>query len=119
MESLRYISWLSPEGWVITNNKPYVNIPNYPDLELIYKKIESQPRNIHFDAENIAKSLGSEKSANMVILGAASPFLMFSAEQYYDAMQFIFGKKGENILKINKDAFNTGREIALKKINKK
>jgi hypothetical protein len=33
-------------------------------------------------------------------------------------MQFIFGKKGESVLKINKEAFNAGREIALKKINK-
>jgi len=118
MESLRYVSWLKPDGWIISNNKPFINIPNYPDVELIYQKIESQPRNIHFDAEDIAKSLGAEKSANMVILGAASPFLEFKVEQYYDAMQYIFGKKGEGVLKINKDAFNAGREIALKKINK-
>lgn len=118
MESLRYIPWLKPDGWIISNNKPFINIPNYPDIELVYQNIESQPRNIHFDAEEIAKRLGSEKSANMVILGAASPFLEFEVEQYHDAMQYIFGKKGEGVLKINKDAFNAGREIALKKINK-
>ncbi|MCD4681496.1 MAG: 2-oxoacid:acceptor oxidoreductase family protein, partial [Bacteroidales bacterium] len=28
MESLRYLPWLSTEGWLITNTNPYINIPN-------------------------------------------------------------------------------------------
>ena len=33
MEALRYLPWLSKEGWVITNNDPFINISNYPDLQ--------------------------------------------------------------------------------------
>jgi len=32
MEALRYLPWLAPEGWVITNSVPYINIPDYPDI---------------------------------------------------------------------------------------
>ena len=35
MESLRYLPMLAMDGWVITNIKPYVNIPNYPPMEKI------------------------------------------------------------------------------------
>jgi indolepyruvate ferredoxin oxidoreductase, beta subunit len=27
MESLRYLPFLNPEGWLVTNTKPFVNIP--------------------------------------------------------------------------------------------
>ena len=30
MESLRYLPMLSPDGWLITNTTPFINIPNYP-----------------------------------------------------------------------------------------
>lgn len=35
MEALRYIPYLSEEGWVVTNISPYVNIPNYPEPDTI------------------------------------------------------------------------------------
>ena len=31
MEALRYVNYLAPTGWIITNTTPFVNIPNYPD----------------------------------------------------------------------------------------
>ena len=31
MESLRYLTWLAADGAVVTNNKPFVNIPDYPE----------------------------------------------------------------------------------------
>ena len=30
MESLRYLPYLKKEGWLVTNSRPFVNIPNYP-----------------------------------------------------------------------------------------
>ena len=32
MEALRYVDYLSPEGWVVTSADPFVNIPNYPEM---------------------------------------------------------------------------------------
>ena len=33
MEALRYIQWLSPQGWIVTNTVPMVNITSYPPME--------------------------------------------------------------------------------------
>ena len=30
MEALRYLPFLSKDGWIITSSAPFVNIPNYP-----------------------------------------------------------------------------------------
>ena len=33
MEALRYVPFLSEQGWVVTSSHPFKNIPNYPDDE--------------------------------------------------------------------------------------
>ena len=35
MEALRYLPYLSHEGWLVTNEAPFINIPNYPAEKLI------------------------------------------------------------------------------------
>ncbi|HAZ57127.1 MAG TPA: indolepyruvate oxidoreductase, partial [Bacteroides graminisolvens] len=35
MESLRYLPYLNQEGWLVTNETTFENIPNYPDKQLI------------------------------------------------------------------------------------
>jgi indolepyruvate ferredoxin oxidoreductase, beta subunit len=77
MESLRYLPIYHPTGWLITNTKPYINIRNYPSMDNLIAEIESLPNQVSLDADEIAKELGSPKSANMVILGAACPFLVY------------------------------------------
>jgi len=117
MESLRYLPMLSPEGWLVTNTKPYINIKNYPEMDKLLAEIESQPRHIALDADEIARELGSPKSANMVILGAASHFLDIDYKELQEAIRNIFRKKGVDIIKINLDALQAGRDIALKQMN--
>lgn len=116
MESLRYLPMLSKDGWVITNSSPFINVPNYPEIETVEKRISELQNHVILDAENIAKDLGSPKSANMVILGAASPFLGFDFEELENAIRAIFGRKGEEVVNINIDAMKAGREIAMKKL---
>lgn len=114
MESLRYLPMLSPEGWVITNTKPYINIPNYPDKEALLKEIEMLPKHIALDADKIAREIGSAKSANMVILGASSPFLEIPYENLEKSIEKLFGRKGESVVKANKEALKAGLEFASK-----
>lgn len=114
MESLRYLPYLSKEGWLVTNTNPYVNIPNYPGEEDIQKEIKKISNNITIDADRIAKDMGSAKSANMVVLGAASPFLDIPFEKLEEAVGILFGRKGEEMVKINIDALKAGREFAEK-----
>ena len=112
MEALRYVPMLSAEGWMITNTTPFNNIPDYPAIEEILEVIESQPYHIKLDAESIAKQIGSVKSANVVILGAATPFLGLSYAQIEDAIRTMFGRKGEDIVNMNLAALKAGREQA-------
>jgi len=114
MESLRYLPMLSPDGWLITNTKPFINIPNYPAIEDVLAEVKSYKHNIAIDADNIAQELGSPKSANMVILGAASPFLDIPFEKFENAIKSIFGKKGDDVVNVNLDCLRKGREFAEK-----
>jgi len=116
LEALRYLPWLNKEGWIVTNEKPFVNINNYPDLNIVHESIRKQSRHVLLDAEQMAKDIGSSRSANMVMLGAASPFLGFETKTYIDALRFIFGKKGEDIVNKNIEAFMAGKEFADKSV---
>jgi indolepyruvate ferredoxin oxidoreductase beta subunit len=53
----------------------------------------------------------------MVILGAASPFLEIDYTELQDAIRHIFNRKGEEIVKLNLDALQAGRDFAITHIN--
>jgi len=112
MESLRYLPLLSPGGWLITNTKPFINIPNYPEMDKLMGEIESIHNHIALDADEMARNLGSVRSANMVILGAASPFLEIDYTEMQKAIRMIFARKGDDIVKLNLDALQAGRDFA-------
>jgi len=118
MEGLRYLPYLKQDGWLITNTSPFVNIRNYPKEELLMAEIKTTPNHIALDAAEIAGNLGSKKAANMVILGAASPFMNIRYEMLEDAIRFIFAKKDEEIVKLNLNAMNEGRNYSLAKLKK-
>ena len=59
MESLRYLPYLSETGYLVTNTTPFVNIPNYPEIEKVMAEIRKFPRYIAIDADAIAKEVGS------------------------------------------------------------
>ncbi len=112
LESLRYLPYLSGTGWVITNTRPFNNIPNYPDPEKIMEEIGKVPHHIALDADATAKEIGSAKAANIVILGAASPFLDMAYEKFEEAIRFTFRKKGEKVIELNLAALKAGRDFA-------
>lgn len=112
MEALRYVPMLAADGWIITNTTPFINIPDYPSKEELLEVINSQPHHIILDADAIAKELGSTKAANVVILGAASPFLGLSYEQIEEAIRITFGRKGDEVVNLNLAALKAGRDEA-------
>jgi indolepyruvate ferredoxin oxidoreductase, beta subunit len=114
MESLRYLPWLSDTGWVVTNSNPFINIPDYPPLEEITSEIKKIKNNVIIDADSIAKDSGSLKSVNMVILGAASPFIELQYSSLENAVRKLFGRKSEEIVNMNLRALKAGRDFSEK-----
>jgi indolepyruvate ferredoxin oxidoreductase beta subunit len=109
MESLRYLPWLSKQGWLVTNSNPYINIPDYPPVEEILREIRKIKNHKIIDADAIAKEAGSPKSVNMVILGAASPYMDIPFKSLEDSVRRMFIKKSEDMVNINVTALRAGR----------
>ncbi|MCX6161157.1 MAG: indolepyruvate oxidoreductase subunit beta [Ignavibacteriae bacterium] len=101
MEVLRYLPMISPEGWIITSIKPFINISNYPPLEKIMSEIEAFENHVALDADKIAKESGSLRAANDIDYG-----------NFEEAIKFVFGSKGDDIVNINLKAMKAGRDFA-------
>ena len=114
MESLRYLPYLNKEGWLVTNSQPFINIPNYPDLEKVKAELDKLPHKVVLDVEAIAREAGSMRAANIVMLGAATPFLGIEYEKIEDGVRSIFARKGEEIVAMNLNALKAGYELAQK-----
>lgn len=112
MEALRYLPYLSKEGWVVTNKTPFINIGNYPESETVWKKIEAIKNHKIIEADKIAKELGNPKGMNMVVLGAASDYIGLTKEELEKAVNDVFGHKGENIVTSNLAAIEAGYAAA-------
>lgn len=113
MEALRYIQFLSAEGWIVTNSAPFVNIDNYPEMESIQQELAKHPNVVSFDMDELAKEVASARSSNFVLLGAASPFIDMSVDKIEAAVRNLFAPKGEKIVDANIAAFRAGRQRAL------
>jgi indolepyruvate ferredoxin oxidoreductase beta subunit len=111
MEALRYLPWLSKDGWLVTNSKPFSNISDYPEIEQVYDNIKSVPNNIIIDAAGMASQIKSPRSSNMIVLGAAIPFLPFDWEDFETGINQLFGAKGKDIVNKNLEALRVGMEF--------
>ena len=109
MEALRYVTYLSANGCVVTSSKPFVNIPNYPDQAALAAELDRLPHIVKLEIEKMAEELGNPKGSNMVLLGMAAPFLkILSADQLRRAISTIFASKGEAVVESNLKAFDAG-----------
>jgi len=112
MESLRYLNFLKNDGWVVTNSKPFLNIDGYPELDKLLDEIKSLKNHVLLDADKIAREIKSTRSSNIVILGAASPFIDIPYKSFEEGIEKIFGRKGEQVVKLNLVALKAGRDFA-------
>lgn len=112
MESLRYLPFLKKEGWLVTNSEPFVNIPNYPEMDKVNEELNKLPHKVVLDVEAIAKKVGTVRSANIVMLGAATPFIGIEYGKIEDGIRRIFGRKGEEVVEMNLKALKAGYDVA-------
>jgi indolepyruvate ferredoxin oxidoreductase beta subunit len=108
MESLRYLPYLNDESWLISNTSPFVNIPNYPNIEKVFSEVKKVKNHVLIPAEEMAKELGSDKVVNMIILGASAPHLGFTKDEMLKAIEQMFKNKGQDVLDLNFKAFELG-----------
>lgn len=117
MEALRYLPYLSAEGWIITSTAAFKNIPNYPDEEALMAELNSQPHVVALDIEKLAKENQMPKSGNVILLGAAAAFLkILDASTLRESVGRIFASKGEAVVEMNNRAFDLGYDF-VKRIN--
>lgn len=113
MEALRYLPYLSKEGWIITSSAPFINIPNYPDTEQLMQELNSLPHVVALDVDAIAKENNMPRCGNVILLGAAAVFLkIIDTDELYHSIERIFRSKGEAVVEMNHRAFKIGYEYA-------
>lgn len=113
LEALRYLDYLGSDGVLITSTNPFVNIPNYPDINAICNEMKKVADVIPIDADAIAKQVGSSLVHNMVMLGAGSECLALKLDSLENWVKNLWQAKGDKIVEINLNAFRAGRRMAI------
>jgi len=113
LEALRYLDFLRPGGKLITSSTPFVNIPDYPDKDVLIGQVRRVPGSVVIDSEALAKEAGTSKAQNTVMLGAAAKDLVVSEGGLREFIRVLFAPRGEKILESNLKAFELGRRAAL------
>ena len=109
MEALRYVSYLAPDGWIVTSSVPFVNIPDYPNLDEVLNHVRSFKNHVLLDVETLAKEAGApQQAANMVLLGAAIPMLGIDHDKMIAGVQRVFARKGDAVVATNVAAVEAG-----------
>lgn len=109
MEALRYLPYLSREGWVVTSSHPFKNIANYPDEQALMQELESLPHSVALPIEDLARQRNIPKSANVVLLGMAARYIdILSADSLRESIRRVFKSKGEAVVEMNLQAFELG-----------
>ncbi len=115
MEALRYLPFLAKDGWIITSSAPFKNISNYPDEQALTDELKAQPHVVSLDVEQLAKENQMPKSANVILLGAASAFLkILDPATLRESVGRIFTSKGEEVVQMNYRAFDIGHNYVKK-----
>jgi indolepyruvate ferredoxin oxidoreductase beta subunit len=114
LESLRYLPYLKLNGCLVTNITEFRNIANYPKLDKTFAELGTKLKIIQIDADKMAHETGNPKASNMVMLGAASPFIHIDEKIILKAIETVFAPKGAAVVESNRMAFLAGRKFAEK-----
>jgi len=112
LEALRYTQLLKPDGWIVSDITPMLNVTNYPAIDEVYRVLFSAPRLVALDATRLAQKAGTIKAQNVVTLGAAAMHLPLPTELIEAQIRALFERKGERIVNANLHAFRKGDAAA-------
>lgn len=108
LEALRHRPALAPSGRLVSAMEPVVNMAGYPPMEEVRRELLRCGAPVLVDARRIAIECGSQKASNMVVLGAAAPFISIPQEQLEAAIGELFERKGTEVVDMNIRAFRKG-----------
>ncbi len=113
-EALRWSTHLRPEGLLMVNNyaqlPPVVSIGLFDYPEAPFQQLQEKGIDAHqFDAGHAAIELGDRRLVNSIMLGAIADHLPFPAETLEQHLLGRFGRKGSDVVDMNKRAFSLGR----------
>ncbi|NTW50038.1 MAG: indolepyruvate oxidoreductase subunit beta [Chlorobiales bacterium] len=112
LEALRYMPYLKPDGKVVASVDPFKNIPNYPDEADILAELRKTKNPVFVNAAEIAREVGNSRTSNMVMLGAGACATGIEPELLEEGIKALFGAKGEDVIRMNIDAFRRGKEVS-------
>ena len=111
LEVQRYLHYLKPDGVVVSNVVPHKNIADYPDDAAVLGALAALPRCVLVDAARIATAAGQPKAQNMVMVGAATPFLPFEWPEFEPFVKRLFGAKGQAVVDANMHVLEAGWRV--------
>ncbi|HVL68260.1 MAG TPA: indolepyruvate oxidoreductase subunit beta [Vicinamibacterales bacterium] len=112
LEALRHLEYLAPGGAVVTAVDPVRNIPNYPALDELVAAIRLLPSAVEVEAAALARRAGLARATNMVMAGAAAPWLPLRPDDLESCIRMLFASKGPVVVERNLAAFRAGREVS-------
>jgi indolepyruvate ferredoxin oxidoreductase beta subunit len=112
LESLRFLSYLSPAGVLVSSSEPFNNIPDYPPLEELLEAVRRLPRHRLVPAGELAREAGSVRAANMALVGAAAAYLPLERRHLEAAIAELFARKGPAVVEANLKAFASASAIS-------
>ncbi len=109
MEAMRYVDYLSPDGCVVTSNRPIKNI-EYPDEQKLIGELKGLASTVVVDSNALVDELKNERIINVAMLGALTKKLGIDGlkEAILGDVKKRFAKKGEAIVELNYKAFEFG-----------
>ena len=121
-ETVRQLPFLKPDGAVVVNCRPVMPVSasigqsSYDAQEMLDYLKKNVQRLILVDGEQAARELGSSKTLNVVLLGAAMAGgeLGFSGEEMEKA---VAGRVPERFLELNRRALVWGKAVFTKSLS--
>jgi indolepyruvate ferredoxin oxidoreductase, beta subunit len=113
LESLRYIDKLENNGIIIINDYEVLPISVFGGKFFYPHEISEKIKNftdnfLIIKALEIAQKIGSEKTMNVILIGALSNFLPIKMQSWLKSIKKVVPKK---ILDLNLNAFDIGKNL--------
>ena len=120
LEALRCASQLKVGGKALVNDvyltPVTVSSGQQPDVADLARSLKvALPDAILVDAAAIAREVGNDRTANIVIAGALSALTPFAEDLWHNAMGETFTGAKAKLLEVNEKAFALGRAAAMKR----